>query len=178
MNHYRAVPQILLACALGAGLAACGSSGSSSTPKTHAASSSSSSAAASSTPTASSMSATESVVAKNWMAFFSAKTPVAERIRLLQDGQAFASVIKAQAKSGLAAGASAKVTKVTLISPTEAKVTYTILLNGQPALSNQTGIAILQGGTWKVGIASFCSLLGLENGGKTSSLPAACKTAA
>jgi hypothetical protein len=51
------------------------------------------------------------------------------------------------------------------------------LLNGKPALANQTGIAVLQGGTWKVGIASFCSLLALMNGGKTTSLPAACKTA-
>jgi hypothetical protein len=178
MNGYRALPQVLLACALVAGVAACGSSGSSSASKTHAATASSSSATASSSATPSTMSATESAIAKNWTAFFSAKTPVAERIRLLQDGQMFAPVIKAQAKSSLAAGASAKVTKVTLVSPTQARVTYTILLNGQPALSNQTGVAVLQGGTWKVGIASFCSLLALENGGKTSSLPAACKTAA
>jgi len=44
-------------------------------------------------------------------------------------------------------------------------------------LPNQAGVAVLQGGTWKVGVASFCGLLTLENGGKSSSLPAACKTA-
>jgi hypothetical protein len=72
---------------------------------------------------------------------------------------------------------SAKVTKVTLVSPTQAKVTYSILESGQPVLSNQTGVAVYQDGTWKVGIASFCGLLAMENGGKTSSLPAACKAA-
>jgi hypothetical protein len=112
------------------------------------------------------------------MAFFNPNTPASKRISLLQDGQQFASIIKAQASSGLAAAASAKVTKVTLISATQAKVTYTILENGQPALQNQTGISVYQDGTWKVGIASFCSLLALENGGKTSALPAACKAAA
>jgi hypothetical protein len=29
----------------------------------------------------------------------------------------------------------------------------------------------------KVGIASFCALLTMENGGKTAKLPAACKAA-
>jgi hypothetical protein len=113
----------------------------------------------------------------NWEAFFSPKTPVAKRVSLLQDGQTFASVIRSQAGSGLAASASAKVTKVTLVSPTQAKVTYSILVGGQPVLSGQTGVAIKQGGTWKVGVASFCGLLAVENGGKTTGLPAACKSA-
>jgi hypothetical protein len=89
----------------------------------------------------------------------------------------FASVLKAQSGSTLASSATAKVTKVTLVSATQAKVTYSILIGGQPALSNQTGTAVLQGGTWKVGLASFCGLLTLENSGKTSGLPAACKSA-
>jgi hypothetical protein len=70
-----------------------------------------------------------------------------------------------------------KVTKVTLVSATQAKVTYSILESGKAALAKQTGVAVLQDGTWKVGIASFCALLAMENGGKTSSLPAACKAA-
>jgi hypothetical protein len=53
-------------------------------------------------------------------------------------------------------------------------VTYDILLNGTPALSNQKGTAVLENGTWKVGVSSFCGLLSLENGGNTSKLPAAC----
>ncbi len=71
-------------------------------------------------------------------------------------------MIDDQASSSLAKGASAKVKKVRLVSDTEANVTYTVLLDGVAALSNQTGTAVLQGGTWKVGSASFCGLLSLE----------------
>jgi hypothetical protein len=174
----RVLQQILLVGALAAGLAACsGSSNSSSSG----ASSSPSSAPSSSAPAASASPASSSgasaAIAKNWEAFFSAKTPVAKRVSLLQDGQTFQSIIKSQAGSGLAASATAKVTKVTMVSSTQAKVTYSILIGGQSALANQAGVAVLQDGTWKVGLASFCGLLAVENGGKTSGLPAACKSA-
>ena len=174
----RVVQQILLVSALAAGIAACSSSGNSSGSGASSSPSSapSSSAAAPSSAPASS-SGTASTIAANWAAFFNAKTPVAKRVSLLQDGQTFASVIKSQAGSGLAATASAKVTKVTVVSATQAKVTYSILIGGQPALSNQNGVAVYQDGTWKVGLASFCGLLTLENSGKTSGLPAACKSA-
>lgn len=115
-------------------------------------------------------------ITTNWEAFFSAKTPVSQRVSLLQDGSQFQSVIQSQAGSGLASQASAKVTKVTVTSPTQATVKYDILLNGTPALTNQTGTAVLDNGTWKVGVTSFCGLLTLENGGKTTGLPAACQT--
>ena len=178
----RRVPQqILLVCALAAGIAACSSSGNSSSSGASSSPSSapsSSASAASSAPASpvSSSGATAAITA-NWEAFFSPKTPVAKRVSLLQDGQTFESVIKSQAGSGLAASATSKVTKVTVVSPTQAKVTYSILLGGQPALSNQAGVAVKQGGTWKVGVASFCGLLTVENSGKTSGLPAACKSA-
>jgi hypothetical protein len=119
-----------------------------------------------------------SAVSTNWEAFFNAKTPVSKRVSLLQDGSQFQSIIQAQAGSGLAALATAKVTHVTLNSPTQATVMYNILVSGTPQLKNQTGVAVLQNGTWKVGVASFCGLLTLENAGKTSGLPAACKSAA
>ena len=168
MNARTVLSPALLACALAAGVTACGSSspspGASSKPATSA-------------PVATASSSATAVIAANWTAFFNAKTPVAKRVSLLQDGQALAPVIKDQAGSGLASQASVKVTKVTLVSATQAKVTYSILVNGQPALSHQTGVAVYSGGTWKIGVASFCGLLALENGGKTSSLPAACQTA-
>lgn len=117
------------------------------------------------------------MITHNWEKFFNAKTPVAQRVALLQNGSAFARVISAQAGSGLASTASAKVTKVIVTSPSQATVKYAILISGSPALSNQSGVAVLQGGTWKVGLASFCGLLTLENNGKTSGLPSLCKTA-
>jgi hypothetical protein len=183
-------PVILLACAaLGVTLAACGSSGgggsSASAPPSSAAASSSapatsapvtSASAASSAPAGDSAAA--STIAANWTAFFNAKTPVAKRISLLEDGQDFASIIKSQAGGGLAAAATAKVTKVTVTSAAQATVVYNILVAGQSALANQSGTAVLQGGTWKVGLSSFCGLLTLEAGGKTTGLPTPCKTTA
>jgi hypothetical protein len=166
----RKIQQIVLACALAAGVAACSSSGSNS-------GSGGSSAPASSAPASTSGGSAASQIAANWTTFFNAKTPVAKRVALLQDGQKFATIIHSQAGAGLAASATAKVTKVTVTSPSRAKVTYSILIGGQPALANQTGVAVKEGGTWKVGLASFCGLLTLENNGNSSSLPSVCKTA-
>jgi hypothetical protein len=168
---------ILLACALVTGVAACGSNGGSSGSGTSAPATSSA-PSPSASATAGSGSADARQIAANWTTFFDAKTPVSKRVSLLQDGQQFASVIKSQAGGGLAASATAKVTKVVVSSATQATVTYNILVAGQTALSGKTGTAVKQDGTWKVGVSSFCGLLALENGGKTSGLPAACQSAA
>jgi len=159
---------------VGLGLAACSSS--SSTPPASSSSPAATPSASSTSSGSSSTAADEQQITTNWEAFFNAKTPVAKRVSLLQDGPTFSSIIKSQAGSGLAAEATAKVTKVTMITTSEAQVTYDILVSGTPELKNQNGTAVLQDGTWKVGVASFCGLLTLENGGSTSSLPAACKS--
>jgi hypothetical protein len=117
-------------------------------------------------------------ITTNWEAFFNAKTADSKRIALLEDGPQFASVIHAQSGSGLAALATAKVTHVTVNSATMATVAYDILISGTPQLKNQTGVAVYQNGTWKVGVSSFCGLLIIENAGKTTGLPAPCKSAA
>lgn len=169
----RLVSCILLACAACFGAAACSSSSSPpSAPSPSATPSATSTASASSGTTAD-----EKAITANWTAFFNPKTPVAQRVKLLQDGSAFASVIQSQAGSALAGSASAQVTKVTVITTSEAAVTYNVLLAGTPALKNQAGTAVYQGGMWKVGVASFCGLLSLENGGKSSGLPSVCKSA-
>lgn len=172
MNAHRTLSQIFLACACacacGAAVAACGSSNTTSAAG---------SAATASAPANSPSSAAPSQIKAGWAAFFNAKTSVAKRVSLLQDGPAFASIIKSQASSNPFPGASAEVTKVTMMSATKAKVRYSILLGGKPVLADQTGVAIYQDGTWKVGATSFCGLLIIESGGQASSLPAACKAA-
>lgn len=173
MKAHRTLQLLALVGVLGVGIAACGSSnnsGTSSSPGTSAAA-----PATSASPAASGSAA--ATITHNWEKFFNAKTPVAQRVALLQNGSAFASVIRAQAGSGLASTASAKVSKVIVTSSSQATVKYSILISGTPALSNQSGVAVLQGGTWKVGLASFCGLLILENNGKTTGLPSLCKTA-
>jgi hypothetical protein len=157
-------------------MAACGSSGGSSSTPSSPPTSAAAAPSASSSTSSTAVAGDQKTIAANWTAFFNPKTPVAKRVSLLQDGSQFASIIRAQAGGGLAAAASAQVTKVTVISTAQAQVNYNILLDGQPALKNQSGTAVFQGGTWKVGVTSFCQLLSLENSGNSSKLPAACKS--
>jgi hypothetical protein len=154
--------RVFLMFAVGAVLAvtACSSSSSSSAKP-----SASASTAAASGPAA------VAQIKANWEAFFNPKTPVAKRVSLLQNGQVFESIIKAQAGSPLASSATSSVSSVTVESPAQAKVVYSILVGGSPALKNQPGVAVYQSGIWKVGDQSFCALLTLENSGKA---PAAC----
>jgi hypothetical protein len=179
MNSFRHFSQLVGAVAL-AGLAvlatACGGSSPSTSTTTSAPPPTSSSPATSGSASPGSAAAVTAITT-NWEAFFNAKTPDNQRIALLQDGSQFASIIHSQSGSGLAALATAKVTHVTVNSPTMATVSYEILISGTPELKNQTGVAVFQNGTWKVGVASFCGLLTIENAGKTSGLPAACTSA-
>jgi hypothetical protein len=151
-------------------VAGCGSSGSSS--------GSGSTSSHSATPSPASSAA--AAIKANWVAFFSASTPVDRRVALLQSGEQFRPLIAAQAKSAIASSASAEVTKVTNITSSQATVIYSILVGGTSALSNRKGVAVYQNGTWKVGVASFCGLLGLEKSSrlvKITRLPAACASA-
>lgn len=170
MSPYKS-PLILLACALGIGLAACGSSGGSGSPGGSASATSSAKA-----PVVSGN--TVNTIATNFATFFDAKTPVAKRISLLQNGQQFASIIQQQAGKGLAAETTARVDGVQQETSTTAKVVYDLLLAGVPALKAQSGAVVLQNGTWKVGTVTFCALLAMENGNSTKGLPAACQAAA
>jgi hypothetical protein len=171
MSDLRRVPQILGACAIVAlafTATACGSSSPSN-------SSTSKPPAASSSKPSSNSSAVAQITA-NWEAFFSPSSSVSKRVSLLQDGPQVQSAVQSLLGSSFAAAASAKVTKVTLNSSTQATVIYTILLSGTPELKNQKGTAVLEDGTWKVGVSSFCSLAALANGGKTTGLPTVCQS--
>jgi len=115
-----------------------------------------------STPATPPASASINQIRQNWGEFFDGSTSSAERIRLLENGQKFASVIDALGSSSLAKQVKATVGRVKLTSPTSASVTYTILLSGTPVLQNVHGQAVLVDGTWKVGAASVCGLAKLE----------------
>ena len=169
-----------LGVALAATMAACSSSSTSTataqpSSAVSSATSASSPSAVASSPASSSSGAAASGNAKaqitaNWEAFFNGQTSAAKKISLLQNGQKFAAVINAQAGSGLASSAGAKVTAVVVNSATSATVTYDITLSGATALGNQTGTAVYQDGVWKVGDISFCQLLKLENAGSSPSV--------
>ena len=172
------VPALVLALALTA--AACSSSSSSpAAPATSSSAPASSAApatssAAASSPAAGSTANAAAEITANWEKFFDSSTPVAEKVTLLQNGKVLQPAIKALVALPLASNLGAKVTAVTVTSPTKAAVTYNITSSGSSLLSGQKGTAVYQDGTWKVGTASLCDLLKLVPGG---SVPAACSSA-
>ena len=173
--------RILLAPALGltltAALAACSSSASSSSSAATASTAASSAPAASASAASSAPAGSAAAIAQikaNWVKFFSSSTPNSERAALLQNGQTFASAIKSFASNPLASQVSAKVDSVTLSSATQAAVKYDLTAAGQSVASGQTGTAILQDGTWKVGDDVFCGLLKQGAALLNMTLPAAC----
>ena len=108
-----------LALALALAVAACSSSSSSPAATSGSSAPAASSAAASSAPAASSTAPSspsaaggnaKAQITANWEAFFNGQTSGAKKIQLLQNGPKFAAVINAQAGSGLASTAGAKVT--------------------------------------------------------------------
>jgi hypothetical protein len=179
LAHRIAVP--VMSLALAATVAACSSASTSAAPPSASApapaSSAASAPASSSAPAAPSSSApaaaggnAKAQITANWEAFFNGSTSAAKKISVLQNGDKFSAVIKAQAGSGLASTAGAKVTAVVVNSATSATVSYDITLSGATALANQTGTAVYEDGIWKVGDVSFCQLLKLENNGTAPSV--------
>jgi len=164
-----ALAATVAACSSGSSTSAAGSgSGSASAP----ASASAAASGPSATSTFNSPSAVAAITA-TWEKFFDSRTSTAERVALLQNGSTFSGAIKDFASLPLASGLGAKVTNVTLNSPTSATVTYTITSSGTSLLSGQKGAAVYQGGTWKVGDTSLCALFKLIPGG---TVPSACSS--
>ena len=102
--------------------------------------------------------------------FFSSKTDVAGKVKLLENGKQFKPLIQVFASNPLASNVSADVSSVTLQGADKAKVVFVVKFGGT-SLPQQAGTAVRQDGTWKVGTASLCKLIAL--GGTT---PAACRS--
>jgi hypothetical protein len=89
---------------------------------------------------------------------FSGKSSVADRVAVLQNGSQFKSLVTSFANNPLAKNVSATVSSVTLQGANKAKVVYTVKLGGS-SLPTQTGTAVKQNGTWKVGYLGLCKLV-------------------
>ena len=124
----------------------------------------------SSHPTSSSGPDAQAQIKSAYVKFFSSKTAVSEKTKLLENGEQVKPVIRAFASNPLASNVSATVSSVTLEGQNKAKVVYVVKFGGA-SLPKQTGVAVRQNGTWKVGDASLCKLIAL--GGTT---PSACKS--
>jgi hypothetical protein len=90
---------------------------------------------------------------------FDGTAPLAQRLSYLQNASAFQQALDAQRNSPLISQTSATVGAVTLRTPTQADVVFTVALSGTPLLKNQTGTAVQIGGSWKVAATTLCSLL-------------------
>jgi hypothetical protein len=150
-------------------VAGCG--GSDETTTTAAAATTTTAAATSSTAggstTSVSLTGDAATIAANWTKFFDGSLPVADKTGLLENGSQYTKELEAQAASPLAKAATAQVSDVKVTSATTADVKYSLLLNGTPALPDQTGQAVLQDGVWKVSIAAFQALLALQGASTT-----------
>jgi ABC-type glycerol-3-phosphate transport system substrate-binding protein len=104
-----------------------------------------------------------------YMKFFSGKTSISDRVALLQDGPKLEQLVREFANDPLAKNVSASVSSVKLVGANLAKVVYTVKVAAS-SLPPQTGTAVRQNGTWKVGDAGLCRLVAL--GGTT---PSVCK---
>lgn len=101
-------------------------------------------------------------VEKNWATFFDSKVSVEDKAEVLENGELLEPLLGGFAGDPNAAASSAKVTDVVFTSPTEARVTYDLLVGGAPALPGSKGIAVLEDGVWKVSAKTLCALIELS----------------
>jgi hypothetical protein len=122
------------------------------------------------TTTTNNTAAAKAEIKSAYQKFFSGKTSIPDRVAVLQDGPKFKALVTSFANNPLAKNVSVVVSSVTLQGQDKAKVVYTVKLGGA-GLPKQTGTAVLQNGTWKVGSASLCKLVALQG-----STPSVCKS--
>jgi hypothetical protein len=109
-------------------------------------------------PTAAVPGKPKQTIKNRWKSFFTDDVKgVDATLPLIQGGKDFRSTIVQQRKNKVAHH-TAKVTSVKLVSPTKAKVVFTIVRGGQAVLPHQQGLAVKTGGTWKVSRKTLCQL--------------------
>ncbi|WP_327413116.1 hypothetical protein [Streptomyces sp. NBC_01233] len=106
--------------------------------------------------------AAKAQIEKNWATFFDPETSVKEKAELLQHGETLAVLLGLFGADANAPETSVEITDITFTSPTEAKVTYDLMVSGIPALEDGKGVAVLDDGVWKVSLKSLCGLIELS----------------
>lgn len=110
-------------------------------------------------------------IKQNWAKFFDPKTPVKDKLAVLENGDRMALVLKAFGGDQRGGQVQAQVTKVDFTSPTKATVTYNLTLKGATALPNASGTSVEQNGTWKVSVNTLCALVAMSGNASASALP-------
>ncbi len=104
----------------------------------------------------------------NVKTFFAANTTIQQRENLLQNGSQFVQVMQGEFTQLDSQKPSVVINSISYTNSTTAKVNYTVDLNGQPVLKDQTGEALLINNSWKVSDSTLCELLSM--GGQTPSI--------
>ncbi|NGN67336.1 hypothetical protein G5C51_25960 [Streptomyces sp. A7024] len=151
----------------GAGMAGCGDDSGGTgepkkTPKPQPSSSASSAPAGGGGGAPADKAVAEKEIKENWQKLFDPKTPIKEKPDYLEDGDEMQPLMDQMSNAKELKQVAAKVTKVTFTSPEKAEVKYALTLNGETAVPNTTGTAVLQDGTWKVSKNSICALISLS----------------
>jgi len=116
--------------------------------------------------------ATTAAVTASVVKLFDGTAPTDQRLAVLQGGDVLAQSLGDAINSPVLKLTSATVSKVTLVSPNQAQVTYTLSLSGAPILKDTVGTAVKVDGAWKVSAATLCGLLTAQG-----AAPAACSQA-
>ncbi|MEU4346588.1 hypothetical protein [Streptomyces sp. NPDC023838] len=106
--------------------------------------------------------AAKAQITKNWTTFFDPRASTDAKVKVLENGEALRPLLAAFGDDKNAAQSSAQVTAVDFTSPTEAAVTYDLLVGGSPALPGAKGTAVYQDQTWKVSVRTLCALVRLS----------------
>ncbi|MEU9255801.1 hypothetical protein AB0D66_28635 [Streptomyces sp. NPDC048270] len=114
--------------------------------------------------------AAKAEIEKNWAAFFDSKVSVEEKAKVLENGELLEPLLSGFAGNTDAAVSSAEVTDVAFTAPTEAQVTYDLLLGGVPVMPETEGTAVLDDGVWKVSAKTLCALIELSGSEDTGLL--------
>ncbi|MFB6618053.1 hypothetical protein ACIGFK_30045 [Streptomyces sp. NPDC085524] len=115
--------------------------------------------------------AAKAQIEKNWVVFFDPKSTTQEKAAVLEHGDFLEPVLGGLARLPSADKTAAKVKNITFTSPTQATVTYDLLVSGSPALSDSKGISVLDDGVWKVSLKSLCGLIELSGESAPALLP-------
>lgn len=103
--------------------------------------------------------AAKAKVKENWEKFFAPTTDLNAKAALLQNGEQLRPVLQGFGQDPRVGQVEATANDVSFVSPTTADVTYSLTLQGQVVAPEAAGRSVLENGTWKVSIASFCGLL-------------------
>ncbi|MEU6260660.1 hypothetical protein [Streptomyces sp. NPDC047043] len=110
-------------------------------------------------------------ISKNWQKFFDPKTSLAEKQKVLENGEQMAPVLKAFSGDKRGGQVQAKVQTIEFTKADEATVTYALTLNGATALPKASGTSVEQDGTWKVSVNTLCALVQLSGDASGSPAP-------